>query len=251
MAAALTRCDVVRDARAAVACGLCEARTCAADADCRPGQACVTGACRGRPAGCPAGAPAEVCTAPTTANKRLLLYASRRDPRRLFERGAARLARQGAEAAYSAGIAAAEARLAAAYGGAPPEAVAVGWEHVDGCLVDPSGAPATRTLPAADGRPVAVTRRYLDRADAALMGMQAAPALGGTTATGSLWRWPRVSPLPLAADYLANPDLFALVLLAMLLAALLAAVLIARRRAAAQNGGVAGAYRGSGSGAPS
>jgi hypothetical protein len=55
--------------------------------------------------------------------------------------------------------------------------------------------------------------------------------LGGTFAAGSIWKAGKSpSPLPLTVDYLANPDLFAIVVLAFLALVLAALLWAAWRR---------------------
>lgn len=212
MSSAQQQCGITRDVARAAACGLCPALA----------------AGRAVPPAC-AGVPPAACGVAPAANARMALFASRLSPANLWEGAGARAARRGAEAGAEYTVAAAEGALQKAYG-VPPAAAAAAtsWPAVERCLaagLHPGGGAAAAP--------------YLGRADAVAMGMAPAYPLGGRAALGALWRPPRASPLPLSVDYLANPDLFTLALLALLAAALAAAALAGRR-----GGWRAGAGRG-------
>jgi hypothetical protein len=199
MAAATSRCDIIRDFERAAACGLCAAAPGAA-----PPPACAEG-------GAPP--PAAVCAIPGAANARMRLFASRYAPASMFEGPVARLVRTREEQNFMATIAKAEAGLRAAYPGAPAAAAEVGWADFDACGVAAGGGPA------------------LGRAAALAGGMSPPYPLGGKLLAGKLWKT-KPAPVPLAADYLMNPDLFVVVvvlLLVTLVAALVQRLLAARR----------------------
>lgn len=221
MATATTQCDVIRDFAAAWACGLCAGRACSADSDCLEGQTCAGGACTGRPANCPAGLSPALCAVPDAANKRMALFADRYDPATAFmsETEGAILAQE--ERDLMTGIQADEAGLAAAYPGAAPGATTIGWQDFNYCLWNPAGTPGG-----------AFNNRYFERNDAQSFGMKPVYPVGGALAEGTLWPFPKASPVPLAADYVANPDLV-VIFIFVLLVVILAILLFKARRSAA------------------
>lgn len=200
MAAVTTRCDILRDFERAVGCGLC--------APAAPGAPAPPACAAGGPA-----PPAAVCAIAGTANARMRLFASRYDPASMFEGPVARLVREREEQNFMATIAGAETGLRAAYPGASAEAVEVGWADFDACGADAGGGPA------------------LGRAAALAGGLNPPYPLGGKLLEGKVWKT-KPALVPLAADYLINPDLFVVVvvlLLVTLVAALVRQLLAARR----------------------
>jgi hypothetical protein len=203
-----TKCDIIRDLATASGCGMCAAL--AADPP------------RPVPTGCAAAGPlpsAAVCTIAGAANARMRLFASRASPARLTEGAAGQAVRQRAEENYRAIARASEDALAEAY---PSVAKAgVRWPDLELCLRAKGGA---STGPG--GR----ARAYFGRDDARRLGMNPSYPLGGTLAAHALWKAGKApAPIPLAVDYAMNPDLFALVVLA-LLAVVLAVLVWAARR---------------------
>jgi hypothetical protein len=171
-----SKCEIIRDMTAAIDCRLC-------------------GSAGAPPAGCPAGLTPALCDIPAAANDRMALFASRYDPAALFERGAAAAVRAQIERNYATAIAANETQLAAAYPGAPDLRIA--WPDFERCLRSPDGSPSG-----------AFNNRYFGRDDCAALGMQPVYPLGKAFAQGAIWKaGKKPSPIPLAVDYIANPDL--------------------------------------------
>jgi len=184
-----TKCDIIRDAANAVGCGMCEA----------------LGSGKGLPDGCllldriPK---ASACRVPGTANVRLYLFGARVAPPAF---GVDREAREMMIADYNRNIADTEQGLIDDYG-VDVAAASISWPDYQRCLWDPDGAP---------GGPL--VHKYFDRADAYMQGLHPAYPLGGNLAYRRLWKDSlHAGPLPLTVDYLMNPDLFAILLLALL-----------------------------------
>lgn len=200
MAAPLSKCDVVRAALAAAACGAC-----AAYAEGDPA-----------PAGCGSPPPpAALCALAGGANARLEADALALSLRGRFGGVAARV-RAAEENAYAADVQAAAAGIADAFPGADND---VTWVDAARCLVVADGSPGG----------VGAPHRRFSRADAEALGFSPPHPLGGGAFAGAVWAPPRTSPLPLTVDYLANPDFFVLLALAAALAAAAAAARRARR----------------------
>lgn len=223
--AAATQCDIIRDFAAATECGLCSARSCRTTTpDCLPGQTCEGGVCMGRPSGCPAVLSPALCAVPGAANKRMLLFATQYSPANLVEGAEDRAIRQQIERDLQTGIQSAESGLAAAYPGAAPGATRISWPDFEYCLWNPTGAP---------GGPF--SRKYFGRIDAESFGMQPTYPIGHSLAQGSVWKYPRASPLPMTVDYLMNPDL-ATILIVAFLVLVIAALFVAASSAEKKRG---------------
>jgi hypothetical protein len=185
-----SKCDVVRDAARAAFCGMCG----------RDGPP---------PAGCGSPPPpAAACRVPTAANLRM------RAAREAWG-WPGDLVRVRTLENYRLAIADADRAVAEAYPRVADSAVS--WGDVDACLWDPAGYP---------GGPNGNV--YFSRADAAgVLGMQPTHLVGGDALAGLFWA-PGTSPVPLAFDRLANPDLFAAAVIAFILLVFLAMVATAR-----------------------
>jgi hypothetical protein len=200
-----SRCDIVRDMVAATTCGLCSG-----------GPSPMDQVGPGTPSGCAAGLSPAVCGIPGAANARMALFA---DELRLTG-GAARALEM---RDYTDAIRANEIALAAAYPAVPSPQTSVSWPDFERCLWNPAG-----------GKGGPFGNVYFARDDLQSLGMAPTYPLGGDTAAGAVWAPPRASPLPVAVDYLANPDLAAILVFAFLVllfaALMLGAALKNRRR---------------------
>ena len=208
-----SKCDIIRDAVAAAACGLCNPRACGPGGACPAGQTCTGGMCVGRPAACPEGLSTALCGVPGAANARMALFSDQYDPVNLFAGAARRAETTLAERIRVTQLRATERAVAGAYPGAAPGAARISWPDYEACLWTPSGAKAGP-----------FGNVYFRRNDLQAFGMAPTYPVGGVFAQGAVWRPPKASPLPVAVDYAMNPDLAAILLFAffvVLLAALL------------------------------
>jgi len=216
---AATKCDIIRDMVAATTCGLCESPACQRNRDCPAGQTCEGGACIGRPAACRATLSPAVCSIPGAANAKMALFADVYDPRSLFSTDRRK---QLEEADYVTAIRETELGLATAYPLSPPAATNISWPDFQRCLWNPAGQ---------KGGPF--NNVYFGRNDLNAFGMSPTYPVGGSTASGVIWAPPKVSPLPVAVDYVANPDLATIVIIVFVLLILVAILIgVARSRKA-------------------
>ncbi len=203
--ASTTQCDIIRDFAAAWNCGLCASRACKTNGDCLSGQTCSSGACTGRPSGCPAALSTALCAIPDAANKKMLLFEDQYNPMNIFMSAADKAALQQEEKNLLTGIQQDEAGIAAAYPGVPASVASISWPDFNYCLWNPSGSPGG-----------AYNNKYFERNDAQGFGMKPPYPLGGSFAQGSIWKPPKASPVPLTVDYAMNPDLAVIVIFALL-----------------------------------
>lgn len=161
------------------------------------------------PMGCTVGGitpPTAVCQVGQTANTRMSLFTEQYSPANLFEDAASKAARLQIEKNYQVDIQAAESALTTAYPGAAPGAVTISWPDFEACLWDPAG------VPHGDGN-----NMYFDRQDLMAMGMKPPYPIGGALAENLIWPpGAAASPVPVAIDYLMNPDLFTILVFALL-----------------------------------
>lgn len=130
----------------------------------------------------------------------------------------ARQVRSQTLANYRANIAETEQALIDDYG-VDESTAAIAWPEYEKCLWNADGLPGG-----------AFGHRYFRRVDASLQGMTPAYPLGGTLGSHLIWKSDtRQGPIPLTVDYLVNPDLFAVLVLAFLAVVLGALVWRARR----------------------
>lgn len=96
--------------------------------------------------------------------------------------------------------------LAEVYPASDASAFDIRWPDIEQCLRDPTGANKA-------GAP-----EYFNRKDADLLGYEPTFMFGGKTALGRLWNTEKnqFSQVPLWADTVMNPDLFAILLLVLL-----------------------------------
>lgn len=184
-----TKCDIIRDSANAAACGMCRALG--------DGSAVPDGCLKLDPV--PKGS---ACRVPNAANVRLYLFAAQAAPPAF---GANRTAREMMISDYNRSIADTEQGLMDDYG--VDEATAsISWPDYERCLWSPDGVP---------GGPL--SHRYFDRADANMQGLHPTYPLGGALASQLLWKdGLHPGPMPLTIDYLMNPSLFTILLLAFL-----------------------------------
>lgn len=175
-----SKCDIVRDTAAAFRCGLC---------------------CRAPPCpaakGCPAAATAAACLVPKLANRRMALFAAKYAPPSDLQRAELQT--------HVNAVADLEAQLAAAY---PGGAVDISWPDFEKCEW---GA----------GANIYGNKRFR-REDLTSFGLDPPYPLGGHALEGRVWSGiPGVglgaAPIPVAADYLVNPDLLTVFVLGILL----------------------------------
>jgi type II secretory pathway pseudopilin PulG len=145
-----------------------------------------------------------VCAVPGAANKRMLLFATQYSPANLLMSAEDRAVRAQVESDLETGIASAEDGLAAAYPAGTPTDIS--WPDFEYCLWNTTGAP---------GGPFG--NKYFGRNDAESFGMSPDYPIGKTLASGTVWKYPRASPLPTTVDYLMNPDLAVVAILAFIL----------------------------------
>jgi hypothetical protein len=189
-----TKCDIIRDMGLATTCGLCSAL----DADIPVPDGCMTLVH-------PNGPPDAVCGIARAANARMKLFASKYDPTSMILSGVDKAARTQTQANYGASVVQSEADVGAAYPTAVPGATAIGWTDVERCLWNSDGSP---------GGPSGT--KYFERTGANFMGMIPEWPLGRKLASGTVWKSGKNNPVPIIADYLMNPDLFAIVMFAII-----------------------------------
>ncbi len=185
-----TKCDIIRDSANAASCGMCRALG--------DGAAVPDGCLRLDPV-----PKASSCRVPGAANTRLYLFAAQVAPPVFGQ--ANREACALTIANYSKNIANTEQSLMDDYG--VDEATAsIAWPDYQRCLWNTDGLPGGQ-----------LGHKYFDRADANMQGLHPSYPLGGDLASHLLWKdGLHPGPMPLTVDYLMNPDLFTILLLAFL-----------------------------------
>jgi len=133
------------------------------------------------------------------------LFADQYNPANLFASAADKANPALTERIYVSQIQAAEQALAGAYPGAAPGATSIGWPDFEECLWTPSGA---KSGP--------FNNVYFGRDDLQTFGMAPTYPIGGTFAQGAIWKPPKASPVPVAVDYVMNPDLAVILIFALL-----------------------------------
>lgn len=179
---ATTKCDILRDVARANMCGMCTA-----SANCGTSTP-----------------PSAVCNVANIANAKMKLFASQYSPANLYASSVNKAIRTQEEKIYQGIIQKGEADLKAAYPTAPAEATVIEWSDFEHCLWNKDGT--------AGGNNKNV---YFKRDDAVQLGMAPVYPIGGSTIANVIWKGP-TSPIPLAVDYLMNPDLFTILMFVLL-----------------------------------
>jgi hypothetical protein len=213
-----TKCDIIRDFVAANACGLCTLRSCSTASQCFPGQACVGGQCVGRPTACAENISNVVCNIPNAANARMAVFADKYNPATLVASRADRAQRELEQRDYASAILATEMGLAAAYPNAASADTNISWPDFERCLHNRRGT--------AEG---AFNDRYFGRADIIGLGMKPVHPIGGNIASGSIWKPPKVSFFSVKADYIANPDMTAILIFVFIIIVFIITFFVIRR----------------------
>jgi len=97
------------------------------------------------------------------------------------------------------------ADLAEAYPYAEPGATDITWPDFQSCLWNASGAPGG-----------VYNNIYYGRRDVQQIGMTPTYLIGGTFAEKTIWG-DSVPPIPMTSDYIANPDLFTIIVIVFLI----------------------------------
>ena len=172
-----TKCDIIRDYASANMCGLCVTNS--------------DGSQRAAPSSC-GDIPRAVCGIPAAANAKMYILGQT-----FFAKNTS--VNTDEINIYKKIISDCDTGLTAAYGFGD-----ISWPDFQNCLWNTNGSPGGTNQ-----------NKYFTREDILELGMNPSHPVGGTAAAGKLWP-AATSPLPVSVDYIANPDLFAIMLIILL-----------------------------------